>query len=121
MYSAHAMIFGQPFVKGSPYAIKPLSVCLSVCLSVWLSVCAVRLSVTLVTVVKRYMDQDENSHAGRPRPGHIALDASQLPSPKEHSPQLLAHICCGQMAGWINMQLGMEIGLGPGDIILDYC
>ena len=32
---------------------------------------------------------------------------------------LLAHIFCGQMAGWIMMPLGMEIGLGPGDFVLD--
>jgi len=23
------------------------------------------------------------------------------------------------MVGWINMKLGMEVGLGPGDIVLD--
>ena len=26
---------------------------------------------------------------------------------------------CGQMAGWIRMPLGMEVGLGPGHIALD--
>ena len=26
---------------------------------------------------------------------------------------------CGQTAGWIKMLLGMEVGLGPGDIVLD--
>ena len=31
-----------------------------------------------------------------------------------HSPQFSAHICCGQMAAWIKMSLGMELGLGPG-------
>jgi len=35
------------------------------------------------------------------------------------SPQFSAHICCGQMAGWIKMPLGMEEGLGPGDFVLD--
>ena len=45
----------------------------------------------------------------------------QLPSPKkEHSPKLLAHVYCGQTAGWIKMALGKptEVGLGPGDIVL---
>ena len=37
----------------------------------------------------------------------------------QHSPQLSALICCGQMAGWIKMPLDMEIGLGAGDIVLD--
>jgi len=35
------------------------------------------------------------------------------------SPQFSAHICCGQMAVWIKMPLGMEKGLGPGDFVLD--
>ena len=44
----------------------------------------------------------------------------QLPSPKRGwSPQFLAHICYGQMAGWIKMPLGMEVGLTPGDFVLD--
>jgi len=34
-------------------------------------------------------------------------------------PQFSAHICCGQTAGWIKMALGMEVGLGPGHIVLD--
>ena len=26
---------------------------------------------------------------------------------------------CGQTVGWIKMPLGTEVGLGPGDIVLD--
>ena len=26
---------------------------------------------------------------------------------------------CGQMPAWIKMSLGMEVGLGPGDFVLD--
>jgi len=26
---------------------------------------------------------------------------------------------CGQMAAWTKMSLGMELGLGPGDFVLD--
>ena len=44
---------------------------------------------------------------------------TQLPYPKRHSPQFPAHVCCGQMAAWIKMSLGMELGLGPGDLVLD--
>ena len=36
-----------------------------------------------------------------------------------HSPQFSAHMCCGQMAVWIKMPLGREIGLGPSDIVVD--
>jgi len=54
-------------------------------------------------------------------PGRIALDGDPAPPlPKGHSrsPQCSAHICCGQVAGWIKMPLGMEVGLGPGDFVL---
>jgi len=28
-------------------------------------------------------------------------------------------VYCGQSVGWIKMPLGTEVGLGPGDIVLD--
>ena len=40
-------------------------------------------------------------------------------SKRRHSPQFSAHVRCGQTAGWIKMPLGMEVGLGPGDFVLD--
>ena len=42
-------------------------------------------------------------------------------SPKgvQPPPPFSAHICCGQMAAWIKMPLGMHVGLGPGDFVLD--
>jgi len=53
-------------------------------------------------------------------PGHIVLDGDPAPPPpKVHSPQFSAHICCGQIAGWIKMPLGMEVDLGPRDFVLD--
>ena len=33
--------------------------------------------------------------------------------------QILAHVYCGQTAGWIRMLLGTEVNLGPGDVVLD--
>jgi len=45
---------------------------------------------------------------------------TQLPLPKgAQPPQFSAHICCGQMAVWIKMSLGVELGLGPEDFLLD--
>jgi len=87
-----------------------------VCLSVCLSLCNVG-----VLWPNGWMDQDETWHAGMPRPvGHIVLDGDPAsPPPKRHSPQFLAHICCGQMAGWIKMPLGRVVGLSPSDIVLD--
>ena len=32
--------------------------------------------------------------------------------------QFSAHICCNQMAAWIKMSLGMELGLGPGNFVI---
>jgi len=37
----------------------------------------------------------------------------------EPPPQFLAHVYCGQTAGWIKVALGIEVGLGPGNIVLD--
>jgi len=33
--------------------------------------------------------------------------------------QFLAHVYCGQMAGWMKTSLGTEVDLGPGHIVLD--
>jgi len=53
-------------------------------------------------------------------PGRIVLDGDPaFPPPKGHSLQFSAHIYCGQMAAWIKMLLHMEVGLGPGDFVLD--
>ena len=46
---------------------------------------------------------------------------TQLPLPKKgRSPQFSAHICCGQMAAWIKMPLGMDVGLRLGQATLCY-
>jgi len=52
--------------------------------------------------------------------GHIVLDGDPAPPPeKKGQPQFLAHVYCGQTAGWIKMPLGREVDLGPGNIVLD--
>jgi len=51
--------------------------------------------------------------------GHIALDEDPAPPPQRGTdPQFSVHVCCGQMAGWIKMSLGMKVGLGLGDFVL---
>jgi len=50
---------------------------------------------------------------------HCVRWEPRSPSPKEQSPQVSAHICCGHMAGWIKMPLDMEVGLGLGNFVLD--
>ena len=45
---------------------------------------------------------------------------TQLPLPQRSAaPQFLAHICCGQIDGWIKTPLGREVGLGPSNTVLD--
>ena len=54
---------------------------------------------------------------GRSRPWpHCNGDPAPLPH-RGTAPQFSVHICCGQMAGWIKMPLGMEVGLDPGDCV----
>jgi len=36
-----------------------------------------------------------------------------------HPTQFLAHVYCGQTAGWMKTPLGTEIDLGLGHIVLD--
>ena len=36
-----------------------------------------------------------------------------------HPTQFLAHVYCGQTAGWMKTPLGTEVDLSPGHIVLD--
>jgi len=45
---------------------------------------------------------------------------TRAPPPlKGHSPQFSDNVCCGQMAGWTKVPLGMEVVLRPGDFVFD--
>jgi len=54
-------------------------------------------------------------------PGHTVIDGDPASLPKKGTalPQFSAHVCCGQMAGWIKITLGTEVGLNAGHIVLD--
>jgi len=67
------------------------------------------------------MDQDATLYAGRPKPRGLCVRWEPRPFPKKAAepPKFSAHIYCGQTAGWIKMALGMEVGLSPGDFVLD--
>jgi len=52
-------------------------------------------------------------------PDYTVLDGDPTSPKKGHSLQFLAHVCCGQMAGWIKMAFGTQIGLGPSSILLE--
>ena len=52
----------------------------------------------------------------------IVLDVDPATSRKNGTPtptQFLAHVYCGQMAGWMKTPLGTEVDLGSGHIVLD--
>jgi len=69
-----------------------------------------------------WMDQDATWYSDRPQPRRhcVRWGPSCLPKKGNRSPQFSAHVYYGQTAGWIKMPLGTEIGLGPGDIVLDW-
>ena len=90
--------------------------------------CLSCLSVSLVCNVgvlwaNSWIDQDKTWRAGRPRPWpHCFRWGPNCPSPK--GAQLPVFGQCvlwpnGWMSGWIKMPLNREVGLGPGDIVLD--
>ena len=89
-----------------------------ICLSC-LSIC---LFVSNVGVLwpNGWIDRDETWQGGRPRSRpHCVRWGPTSPSPKGAQPQFSAHICCGQMVGWIKIPRGMEVSLSPGDSVLD--
>jgi len=54
-------------------------------------------------------------------PGHIALDGDPAPLPqKGTAPQFSAHICWGPNGCMDKMSLGMELGLGSRDFVLNF-
>jgi len=67
------------------------------------------------------MDHDVTWYGDRPwlRRHCVRWGPSSPSSKRGQSPQFLAHVCCGQTAGWIKMPLGTMVGLGPGSIVLD--
>jgi len=68
------------------------------------------------------MDQDVTWYGARPRPRPLCVNGiDPAPSPQKGggAPKFSAHVYSGQTAGWMKLVLGMEVGLGPGDVVLD--
>ena len=69
------------------------------------------------------MRQDTTWYGGRPQPRGLYVGWGPICLlPKEGvetPPQFSAHFYCGQMAACIKMPLGVEVGLSPGDFVLD--
>jgi len=53
--------------------------------------------------------------------GNLTLQLIVFGQPfiKGFGSQFSARTYCGQTAGWIKMTLGIDVGLGPGHIVLD--
>jgi len=105
------MPFGRPFIKRFALCYR----------TVVLTLCDVS-----VLWPDGWMDQDESWHGGKPRPPpHCVRWGPSCPPQKRSTgrgaqPQFSAHVRCGQTAGWIEMPVGTEVGLGPGDTVLDW-
>jgi len=68
------------------------------------------------------MDEAGTWYGGRPQPRRLCVRWGPSPLPKRGRsphPQFSAHFCCRQTAGCINMPLGMDVGLSPGDFLSD--
>jgi len=69
------------------------------------------------------MHQDATWCGGRPQPRRLCViygDSAPVPTKGvEPPPQFSANFYGGQTAGCINMPLGIEVGLRPGDFVLD--
>jgi len=106
----------EPFYKRSPKTVRHMlsDRCL-VCLSV--------LSVTLVycgqTVGWIKMKLGTHGYRPRPWPLFVGWRPSSPPQKGGGASQFSAHVYCGQTTAWIMMALGMEMGFGPGHIVLD--
>jgi len=51
-------------------------------------------------------------------PGHNVLDGDLTPPQKGGtSPPILARVYCGHTVEWIKIPLGMEVGLGLGNML----
>jgi len=66
-----------------------------------------------------WMDQDAIWYGGRPQPRPHCVRWDPAPPKGAQPPIFLACVYCGQTVAWIKMPLGMKIGVGPGNIVLD--
>ena len=68
------------------------------------------------------MDQDATWYGGRLWPTQHCVQCGPSYLQKKGTTtltQFLAHVCRGQMAGWMKTPLGTVVDLGPGHIVLD--
>jgi len=68
-----------------------------------------------------YMDQDATWYGDRPRLGRLCIRWGPRSPPQKGggAPKFSAYLYRGQTTAWIKMVVGMEVGLSPGDFVLD--
>ena len=67
-----------------------------------------------------WVHQDATRYGGRPQPRGFCVRWRPCPQQGGGAPlKFSAQFYCGQTAGCINMPLVMEVGLSPGDLVLD--
>jgi len=68
-----------------------------------------------------WIHQDATWHGCRPQPRELCVrwGPSSPPQKGDRAPKFSAHVYCGQTAGWIKMAVGTEVGLSPGDFVLN--
>jgi len=69
------------------------------------------------------IDQDATWYGGRPRHRRLCVRwGPRSPSLQKGggvpTPKCLAHVYCGQTAGWVKMVPVMEVDLSPGDLVV---
>ena len=75
-----------------------------------------------ISFVAKWLDGSRcHWYAGRPQPKRYCVRWGRSFPPQKGgtAPQFSAHVYCGLTVKWIKMPLGMEVGLGPGHIVLD--
>jgi len=65
-----------------------------------------------------WTDREETWRTGRPWswPHCVRWEPSSHSPKRAQLPPIFGHMCCGQMATWIKMSLGMELGLGQATL-----
>jgi len=66
-----------------------------------------------------WMDDAATWHGDRPQSRRLCVRWGPSPPAEPPVPQFSAHFYCGQTAGCIKMSLGTDVGLSPGDFLLD--
>ena len=64
------------------------------------------------------MDQDVTLNGGRPTRHCVRCGPGYPQKGHTHPTQFLAHVYCGQMAGWMETPLGTEVYLGSAHTVL---